>query len=444
MQNKDQRRSLAAALGSLGWPLVVGLGTCGVFYAMLLNGPLANPTLQRYFASHPVSYTATAMFFVGLAAMGIKLLNVMGQSAVMSRIGFGDRQRGERADGAEQMLQQLDELTSFEQATYLGARLRDALNFVNRTNNANGLEDELKYLADLDVGRQQDSYALPRIIIWATPMLGFLGTVIGITQALGDLDPAEMASSIETATDKLLSGLYVAFDTTALALSLSIILMFVQFLIDRFETHLLAIVDARANEELVGRFQQVGTGSDPHLASVQRMCEAVMGTTEKLVSQQSEIWQDTIEAAHHHWSQVVGASTSQLQTVLGGALDASLEKHAQMLTSSQQLAMEESATLRREWQQELTTTNHTMREQYQQMAEHGELMKQVMQATGDVMQLETALNQNLNSLAGSKNFEDTVMSLSAAIHLLNSRLGSTPVDSKQVDLQRKPNREQAA
>lgn len=444
MQNKDQRRSLAAALGSLGWPLIVGLGACGVFYAMLLNGPLANPSLQRYFASHPVSYTATAMFFVGLAAMGIKLLNVMGQSAVMSGIGFGERERGESVDGAEQMLQELDELSSFEQATYLGARLRDALNFVKRTNNATGLEDELKHLADLDVGRQQDSYALPRIIIWATPMLGFLGTVIGITQALGDLDPAEMASSIESATDKLLSGLYVAFDTTALALSLSIILMFVQFLIDRFETHLLAIVDARANEELVGRFQQVGSGNDPHLASVQRMCEAVMGTTEKLVSQQSEIWQDTIEAAHQHWSQIVGASTSQLQTVLGGALDTSLEKHAHMMATSQKLAMEENATLRREWQQELVTTNQVMRDQYQQMAEHAELMKQVMQATGDVMQLETALNQNLNSLAGSKNFEDTVMSLSAAIHLLNARLGSNPTDGKQVDLQRKTHREHAA
>ncbi|MAR13173.1 MAG: hypothetical protein CL681_24795 [Blastopirellula sp.] len=444
MQNKDHRRSLTAALGSLGWPLVVGLGACGAFYALLLNGPLANPTLQRYFASHPVSYTATAMFFVGLTAMGMKLLNVMGQSAVMSRIGFGDRSQAEPAAGAEHLLQQLDELTSFEQATYLGTRLRDALNFVHRTKDATGIEDELKHLADLDVGRQQDSYALPRIIIWATPMLGFLGTVIGITQALGDLDPAEMASSIETATDKLLSGLYVAFDTTALALSLSIILMFVQFLIDRFETHLLAIVDARANEELVGRFEQVGTGSDPHIASVQRMCEAVMGTTEKLVHQQSAIWQETIEAAHQHWSQIVGSSTSQLQTALGNALDGSLEKHAETVAATQQLAINESATLRREWHEELTASHQLMRDQYQKMAEHGELMQQVMQATGEVIQLEAALNQNLHSLSGAKNFEDTVMSLSAAIHLLNARLGSAPTDGKQVELQRKSHQEQAA
>jgi hypothetical protein len=44
-----------------------------------------------------------------------------------------------------------------------------------------------------------------------------------------------------------------------------------------------------------------------------------------------------------------------------------------------------------------------------------------------VTQLQQALNQNLHALAGAKNFEDTVMSLAAAIHLLNARLnGMSP------------------
>ena len=120
------------------------------------------------------------------------------------------------------------------------------------------LDDELKYLADMDAARQHDSYALVRIIIWATPMLGFLGTVVGITQALGDLDPKMLATSIQTAMDGLLAGLYVAFDTTALALSLSILLMFFQFFVDRVESQLLLMVDTRVNEELGGSFRERG------------------------------------------------------------------------------------------------------------------------------------------------------------------------------------------
>ena len=118
----------------------------------------------------------------------------------------------------------------------------------------------MKYQADMDATRQHESFALVRILIWATPMLGFLGTVIGITQALGDLDPSELANNIQAAMDKLLAGLYVAFDTTALALTLSIVLMFFQFLVDRLETELLAAVDIHTKHELQGRFSRVQNG----------------------------------------------------------------------------------------------------------------------------------------------------------------------------------------
>ena len=99
----------------------------------------------------------------------------------------------------------------------------------------------------------------------------------------------------------LLAGLYVAFDTTALALSLSIVLMFVQFLVDRMETQLLATVDARASEELAGRFEQTDSHADPLVKPIRRMGEAVIQTTGKLVEQQTELWQSTIDAAHDQW-----------------------------------------------------------------------------------------------------------------------------------------------
>ena len=63
--------------------------------------------------------------------------------------------------------------------------------------------------------------------------------------------------------------------------------------------------------------------------------------------------------------------------------------------------------------------------QQQEMVKQGELMTQAIRAAGDVVQLERTLNDNLAALAGAKNFEDTVMSLAAAIHLLTTRLGHT-------------------
>ena len=53
------------------------------------------------------------------------------------------------------------------------------------------------------------------------------------------------------------------------------ILMFIKYAVERSEHRLMALVDARAAEELIGRFQFTGTESDPNVASIRRMSEQV-------------------------------------------------------------------------------------------------------------------------------------------------------------------------
>jgi hypothetical protein len=85
-----------------------------------------------------------------------------------------------------------------------------------------------------------------------------------------------------------------------------------------------------------------------------------------------------------------------------------------------------------------------MKTQQQEMNRQSELLLQVVHATGDVVQLEQALNANLATLAGAKNFEDTVMSLSAAIHLLTTRINGPPDSTAVVDLKHAQSRGRAA
>ena len=67
-----------------------------------------------------------------------------------------------------------------------------------------------------------------------------------------------LATAIQTAMEGLLAGLYVAFDTTALALSLSIVLMFVQFFVDRIETQMLSIGRQARERRAGGTFRDGG------------------------------------------------------------------------------------------------------------------------------------------------------------------------------------------
>jgi hypothetical protein len=214
----------------------------------------------------------------------------------------------------------------------------------------------------------------------------------------------------------------VAFDTTTLALSLSIALMFLQFLIERIETELLNVVDQRMGVELLGRFDDLGTKHDPHVASVERMARTVLESSEKLVEKQSRLWQETIDAAHDQWSQLVGASTEQVQGALSNALGDSLRQHAERLAENERALAEVSRKRWEQWQMTLTENARLLRDQQSEMHRQSEILSDVVRATGDIVKLEKALNDNLDHLSGAKNFEDTVMSLAAAIHLLNTRL----------------------
>lgn len=434
-----QTTSLWTILGSLGWPLVVGGGLATGFYALMYRGPLDVPLVHRYFGGHPINMVETTLFFIGLVALVLKLMDVISQSSATSSISLGEFQANQPVSKCGELLDLLAGLPGKVKTSYLGKRLMDALETVERKGTAEGLDEELKYLSDMDASRQQDSYALVRIIIWATPMLGFLGTVVGITDALGDLARQDMGN-LNGAMKGLLSGLYVAFDTTAIALCFSMVLMFIQFMIDRMEVQLLSNVDHLTSQELLGRFANIVNSTDPQVAQIQRMSQAVVQSTELLVKRQAELWQNTIAAAHDHWQDLTKGTTEQMQSMLTASLDKSLAHHANHLAQVEAAAGDKYAARWEQWQTTLSENARLLHAQQQELVHQGALMAEAIKAAGDVVQLESALNKNLSALAGSQHFEETVMSLSAAIHLLSARVGS---GSSQIDL-KQPLRSKAA
>ncbi len=438
---KQRRPSLLAIISNLGWPLLLGLAATSVFFALIYRGPLNHPVMHRYFASHPVTFCETGLFFVGLAALLLKMLEVCSQFLGLGAVQLEPVPAGGNSlEDCERLRQQLDKLPSATRQSPLARRLRDALDHVQRSGTAAQLNDELKYLADVEAARQQESYSLVRIVIWATPMLGFLGTVMGITEALGDLSANAklLATSIDTAIQGLLGGLYVAFDTTALALTLSMLLMFVQYVIDRIEQQLLSTVDGRATEELVGRFQGMATSTDPAVAAIERVAHAMLRATEQLVQRQAQLWQATVEVAQAEWQSLYDSAGQQLQsslsTSLAAALSESLRAHGEQTA---QLDHSLVQPLVEQWSQvQLGLANQTavVGEQLVELRRQADVLAQAITATGDVLRLERALNDNLEALAGAQHFEETVMSLSAAIHLLTARLGKPAEGASAIEL----------
>ena len=391
----------------------------------MYNGPLDYKILHRYFAGHPISMVETAFFFIGVVALAMKGIEICGEYMVVDEVTLGERDRERPVEHAAHLLDRLSELSAAARNSWLGRRLKDALESIQRTGSADNVQEELKFLADADVGKQQDSYSLVRIVIWATPMLGFLGTVVGITEALGNLDPKQLATAPDVAFEGLKNGLYTAFDTTAVALSFSMLLMFIQYFEDRLESSLLATVDQHAADELAGRFERLGASSDPHVQTIERMSVAVVRATESLVQKQAEIWQQSLLAVSGQFKQNTLQAGDQLTAAVSAALGGVLAKHVEQLAQVEHKAAEHMQRRWEQWQTALSENARLLHAHQQELLKQSELMGQTVKAVGEVTSLEKTLNQNLGALAGSKNFEDTVLSLSAAINLLNSRLGKS-------------------
>lgn len=117
------------------------------------------------------------------------------------------------------------------------------------------LDDSTFYLS-----ASESSYTFPRILVWAIPLLGFIGTVIGISQAVngfsGFLEQAGEIEQIKEGIGTVTSGLAVAFDTTLLALLLSVLVMIPLVLVERMESRLLLQIDIYINDLVLPRFKE--------------------------------------------------------------------------------------------------------------------------------------------------------------------------------------------
>lgn len=303
---------------------------CLAFYAFVVRPADDASTIGRYFDGDgwEVKYATATLFFVGLAGLTIRMLGLLVQFGALERTGLSAPPAdGQTPADADRLLAEVDAAHESLQDGYFLRRLRHALLYVKDKGSADALDDQLRRLEDVDLDRMNQSYATVRVIASTIPILGFLGTVIGITLAIGQLSGKDMELSLPN----VIAGLSVAFDTTAQALALSIVLLFTKFAVERVDGRLLSLVDERVNRELLGRFQQLGSSNDPHLASVRRMNEQLLATIESAAARQTALMGDAFARVASAWEHTAASAANALRESLADSLAAGLDAHAHAL-----------------------------------------------------------------------------------------------------------------
>jgi hypothetical protein len=152
--------------------------------------------------------------------------------------------------------------------TYIVNRIRKALEFFYVRQNNPEVAQMITSQSEVDAAKVGGSYSMVKVFLWAIPIMGFIGTVVGIGGAIGGFDAVLGAgeggdmSAIKEPLTKVLGDMGVAFDTTLLALVFSIILSFPASALQNQEDDLVTDTDEYCIDNLLKRLNDGGANSN--------------------------------------------------------------------------------------------------------------------------------------------------------------------------------------
>jgi biopolymer transport protein ExbB/TolQ len=280
----DAGTALPAALG--------GAGTL-LFYVTIV--PLLRGTYAGELFSERgwVPYAISLFAFWALALLAIKARQFQRQSADLALDPLAEPMTSADSDSDSDsdsaipaaLAARVDLLHGEHRGSLLFARIALATSLIQQGGSRRAVLEALMARSQADADAVESSYTLVRVFVWAIPLLGFIGTVLGIGAAVSgfsnsvaaavDLDV--MKQSIGTVT----TGLGIAFDTTLLALVVSIAIMLPASLLQKAEEDWLARLDAYLEARLLAR---LAPEADPSPAADSEALAAVVARLDRTVA----------------------------------------------------------------------------------------------------------------------------------------------------------------
>lgn len=156
-------------------------------------------------------------------------------------------------DNLTEMLETLEELPDRIRNTPLVRTLASSLRRFLITGSVQNTSETIDANVEALAVKQEAENSMVRYLIWAIPAIGFIGTVRGIGQALSQADQA-LAGDIAGMTESL----GVAFNSTFVALLISIILMFLLHQLQRLQDSMVTDTQEYCESFLLNRISTVG------------------------------------------------------------------------------------------------------------------------------------------------------------------------------------------
>ncbi len=199
-------------------------------------------------------YEQESCFILGLWAMsimGLKARNSLRERGMLQRR-FVELSEGMSIlpEDTREYSRPLQALPDSTRAHLLPRALLAALQRFASTHNVQDVSDAVRAVCDTESDRLDSELAMVRYIAWAIPSIGFIGTVRGIGDALG-----QAYQAVEGDITGVTVSLGVAFNSTFVALVISIFVMFLMHQVQLVQERLVLDTQHYCDDFLVRHMQ---------------------------------------------------------------------------------------------------------------------------------------------------------------------------------------------
>jgi hypothetical protein len=189
------------------------------------------------------------LFFWGLFLLALKIKGSIEEnnSLEVDYLGLGAEDRLKKED-ARPVLWKLERGSEGNSHTLYYRVLYRTIEFFRFATSLEEIINVVKNSCEGELLRLDSEMSMIRYIAWAIPSIGFVGTVRGIGNALGKAQAA-----LEGDISAVTASLGTAFNSTLVALLLSLVLMFVVYQVQRMQEQLVMDVENHVQDKVVSK-----------------------------------------------------------------------------------------------------------------------------------------------------------------------------------------------
>lgn len=159
----------------------------------------------------------------------------------------------------DEVLARLHAIADEPQRFVLLNRIQIALSNLRNLGRVTDVDEILRTQAEHDEAVMETSYSLLRGFVWAIPVLGFIGTVLGLSLAIGTfgeiLEQTDDMTQITSSLRGVTGGLAIAFETTLEALVAALAIQLTVTVLHKKEEEFLDSCREYCQRHIVGRLR---------------------------------------------------------------------------------------------------------------------------------------------------------------------------------------------